>query len=225
MATALNIVHNAVVYPALGFMAGVAAGVVPYTEADRGWIMLGLLVAMAETVARLRGGLFSGKPVSEIRLGAALYGVPLALALRPLIRRFMPQWTNGRVPVEGFYGGGFDEKRERERRYGEVYTVTEFDRGYHVCFELPRRVPPSGARNDLGISAEMPEYDLGVGIDGSVLTVRGSVVDPLLRSLCGVSSAFPADFKTDVALDGPLGGFRHRYGNKLLEVAVLRQGA
>jgi hypothetical protein len=71
----------------------------------------------------------------------------------------------------------------------------------------------------------MPDYELKVGLSATTLVIRGSVVDPALRSVCGVSPAFPADFRTEISLGGPLHGFSHRYSNKLLEIAVLKPGA
>ena len=76
-----------------------------------------------------------------------------------------------------------------------------------------------------GLGDEMPDYDVKISLTDDSLTIRGSVVDPDLRAVCGVSPAFPADFQTDIPVSGRLSGFRHRYGEKLLEVAVLRQGA
>ena len=127
--------------------------------------------------------------------------------------------------MEGFYSKEFEAKRERQRRYGEVYDVQEFDRGYYVRLELPRTIPPSAAREERGLGSEMPDYDLDLSVAEGGLTIRGSVVDPELRAVCGISPAFPADFRTEIPLDGPLGGFRHRYAEKTLEVAVLKAGA
>ena len=225
MSTALNVLNNFILYPVLGYAAGLAAGLTPFTEADKNWIMAGLAVAIAETAWRLGPGLFRGVPVALMTYGPSLYGAPLGIVLRPLIARLIPEHHSGHVPVDGFYAGEFEEKRERERRYGQVYTVTEFDRGYHISFELPRTVPPSGVKEELVVGDEMPDYELGVEVGGSSVTVKGSVVDPRLRAICGVSSAFPADFKADVDLGAAIGGFRHRYADKLLEIAVLKQSA
>jgi hypothetical protein len=129
------------------------------------------------------------------------------------------------VPVEGFYAREFEPKREREKRYGEVYTVEEFDNGAYVRMELPREIPPSAARDELGLGTDMPDYDLRVSLNGGTLVVRGSVVDPQLRAICGVSPACPADFRTEIPLNGQVAGFRRRYSNKLLEIVVVNRGA
>ena len=129
------------------------------------------------------------------------------------------------MPVEGFYSGEFEAQREREKRYGEVYTVEEFDHGYYVRMDLPREIPPSAAKDELGLGDEMPDYNIKLELADRALTIRGSVVDSDLRAVCGVSPAFPADFRTELPVGGSLTGYRHCYGGKVLEVAVLRQGA
>jgi len=53
--------------------------------------------------------------------------------------------------------------------------------------------------------------------------VRGSVVDDRLRSLCGVSPSFPADFLTVIPVEGAIHGLCRRYGDKVLEVVVLKE--
>jgi ferredoxin len=222
MSTALNVVHNFLVYPLLFYVVGLITGLQPFTEADKSWIVLGVLLASVETLVRLREGIFGQVPADKMRFGASLYGAPLGIVAQPLLARLARSTTSGYVPVEGFYGTGFEEKRERERRYGEVYSVEEFDRGYYVRLELPRTIPPSAAREDLSMGDRMPDYDITVGLDRDSLTISGSVVDPALRAVCGISSAFPADFRTRISLRGPLNGFRQRYSDKVLELAVLK---
>lgn len=223
LSTALNMVQNFVLYPVAFLAFSVAGGMELFTESDRGPLIVGIIVALLESAWRLREGFF-GVPVAEMKLGPALYGAPLSLVLAPFLARLVPGRNSGHVPVEGFYSNEFDSKRERQRRYGEVYRVDDFDGGYLVSFELPSVVPASGAKENLGIGDEMPDYDVNVSLADGGLVVTGSVVDKELRALCGVSSAFPADFKTTIALEGSLTGFRHRYANRLLEVLVLKAG-
>jgi ferredoxin len=225
LSTALNILQNFILYPVVFVIFGYFSGLEPFTEADRGWIMLGLGLALVETTIRLRGGIFGSLPADKMAFVASFYGAPLGLVLRPFIQRFIRGHESGHVPVEGFYTGSFEAKREREKRYGEVYTVREFDSGYFVRFDLPREIPPSASRDELGLGEEMPDYDLTLDVNDHVLTLKGSVVDPELRAVCGVSPAFPADFSTTIELAGAGGGFRHRYADKVLEVAVLKQAA
>ena len=67
------------------------------------------------------------------------------------------------------------------------------------------------------------DFSLGGAQSGAV--AQGSVVDEELRALCGISSAFPADFKTPIALGNTLSGFRHRYTDKVLEIVAMKQAA
>lgn len=222
MSTALNVVHNFLLYPLLFYVVGLITGLEPFTEADKNWIVVGVLLASVETLVRLREGIFGQIPADKMRFGASLYGAPLGILAKPLLARLTRSTTSGYVPVDGFYGEEFEEKRERERRYGEVYFVEELDRGYYVRMELPRTIPPSAAREELAMGDTMPDYDITVGLDRDSLTIRGSVADPALRAVCGISSAFPADFRTQIPLRGPLVGFRQRYSDKVLELAVLK---
>ncbi len=224
VATASNVLLDFLLYPVLGYCVGLVAGMPPLGESDRGWIMLGIVVASVETMVRLRQGIFRARPVGEIALGGSAYGTPIAWLLRPLISQVARWRRNGVVPVEGFVGEVFESKRERERRYGEVYIVEEHAGGSYVRLELPRNIPASQARDRLQLGDEMPDYDLKVELDDGSLLVRGSVAAPELRAVCGVSPAFPADFLTRIPLRGIADRCVHRYENKLLEVVVVRKG-
>lgn len=226
LSTAVNVVQNFLLYPILLALMSYGLGAAaPFTEGDRGWIFLGLLLATIETTVRLSDGVFRMMPASRMRYGASLYGAPLGIVLKPLVRRLLGSYRGGWVPVEGFYASEFEAKREREKRYGEVYTVEEFEHGYYVRMELPREIPPSAAKEELALGDEMPDYSIKLELADRALTIRGSVVDSDLRAVCGVSPAFPADFRTEIPVSGRLTGYRHRYGGKVLEVAVLRQGS
>jgi len=225
VATVLNVALDFLLYPAVFAFLGSVEGMRALTGLNKNWIVLGVLVATVETLLRLRDTIVRARPKDEIRYGASFYGIPLGLALRPLLSRFVRSRRSGWVPVEGFYSRAFESKREREKRYGEVYALDEFEAGYCVRMELPRWIPPSVAKAELGFGDEMPDYDLRVAVGDGTLTVRGAVVDPDLRAVCGVSPAFPADFRTEIALAAPLAGFRHRYTDKLLEIVVLKRGA
>lgn len=220
--TALNVFLNFLLYPAIAVAVGFASGLQPFTEGDRNWIVAGIGLALFETLVRFRQGL-RGVPVSDMKLGASVYGAPLSLIMAPLLKRMGERQRSGRVPVEGFHGGEFEAKRERERRYGEVYEVEERAGGYYIRFELPRRVPQSSARDEMGIGQEMPDYDVDLSVNGSEMLVRASTVDRNLRAVSAVSSAFPPDFSTTITLANPVAGFRHRYSDKVLEIAVVKR--
>ena len=149
------------------------------------------------------------------------------MARLPLLGRWFGARSNSRVsgvvPHDGFLSGSHESKRERERRYGEVYEVEEWSGGYYVRMELPRRIPQSQARDRLGLGDEMPDYDIVLEATKEGLGVRGSVVDDRLRSLCGVSPSFPPDFFTVIPVEGAILGLSRRYGDKVLEVVVLKE--
>lgn len=136
-------------------------------------------------------------------------------------RRVRPRRTrSGMVPADGFFDPRFESKRERERRYGEVYTIDRYPAGAYVRLELPRRVPDSEAKRRLGIGDSMPDYELAVALDERGIVVRGGVRDATLRALCGISSAFPADFLTAIPVDPAWRLLRHRVRDKTLEIVV-----
>jgi len=129
---------------------------------------------------------------------------------------------SGFIPHDGFFSGDHGSKRERERRYGEVWSVEDWPGGSLVRLELPRLVPPSAARSRLGIGDEMPDYELRAECVGDAVVVHGHVAAPLLRTLCGISPAFPADFRTVIPLPGPVRAIHTRYVGKVLEILAER---
>jgi len=129
----------------------------------------------------------------------------------------------GHVPFDGFHDGGeFEEKQERERRYGEVYSLQERGGGYLLRLEFPRRVPHSAMKDQLGLPDEMPPYDYDLGLQNGYFVVKGRVEDPKLRKLAAVSPAFPPNFSAHIKLPGPVSGFKHRFVDKNLEVVLVK---
>jgi ferredoxin len=225
LATVLNIIQNFILYPVLFIGAALMSGsFTMFTEGDRGAITIGLFLAIAETMWRVRDGVFGFKPATQMKYGGSLYGAPLGIILNPLVARFVRGRQSGWIPFDGFYDRVFESKREREKRYGEVYNVAEFEHGYYIRMELPREIPPSAAKEELGFGDEMPDYDLRLAVDANAVIVSGSVADIELRKICGVSPSFPADFKVEIELSGRAGGFQYRYEDKLLEIAILKEG-
>ncbi len=127
-----------------------------------------------------------------------------------------------RVGFDGFTDERFDEKIDRDRRYGTVYTVREEANAFVVRIELPRRVPHSRLGPGWGIIAGPPEYVCAIQVAGGALEVRGSVRDATMRRLCYVLPSFPADFMTRIELGTPLGEFCHRLRNQILEIVVFK---
>lgn len=128
------------------------------------------------------------------------------------------------VAFDGFRNPLHDEKTERDRRYGTVYTVVEHDNAYLVSLEMPRRIPASSLKELWRLPDEMPDYDYSITLHGNVLAVRAGVRGEAMRRLSYVSASFPADFLTRIEFDKPMAAFKHRLRNKVLEIVVLKTG-
>jgi hypothetical protein len=222
--TALNIILNLILYPAiLTAAAAVLLGDSVFSIATRGWIFLGVVVAIVETVWRLREGILHAKPASEMIYRAAIYG----LAIAPLGAVLTRGGAKGRkverkVAFDGFQTNLHDEKLERDRRYGTVYTVKEYANAYLVRLEMPRQLPASSLKRLWNLPDEMPDYDYGIALGDNVLTVRASARGEALRRLSYVSSAFPADFMTRIEFGKQVAAFKHRLRDKVIEIVVLK---
>lgn len=131
--------------------------------------------------------------------------------------------TERKVAFDGFRSELYDEKIERDRRYGTVYTVSEEDNAYLVKLEMPRRVPNSALKRMWNLPDEMPDYDYSLSLSDGVLSIRGAVRGEALRRLSYVSSSFPSDFMTRIEFAKPVGAFRHRLRDKNLEIIVFKR--
>ena len=224
-ATGFNILLHCIVLPLVlvGFAIAVRGDSL-YSEAVRPWFLLGACLAAAEAMIRLREAIFKARPLSETVFRGSFYGPFLLPLVTPLLRSAEKRRKVGGVAFEGYYqsGGSYDEKRERERRYGEIYTVEERPNGYLVRLELPRTIPPSGLKDELGLGDEMPDYQLDLSLSGGWLEVHGKVVDARLRTVAATAPAFPPDFTTRVPLGQRCAGFVHRYRDKVLEVVLVK---
>jgi hypothetical protein len=185
-------------------------------------IFLGVALASIETIWRMREG-FQGRPADQVVYRAAFYGLPLGPLASPVVRVVETRQQQGSVGQDGFSDARFGEKLERERRYGEVYRLNEEPNGYLLQLEFPRTVPPSGVKEELGVADEMPDYDYEIALQNGFLVVKGKVTDPKVRKIATVSPAFPPDFTQNIKLPARVAGFRHRFVDKTLEVALPRK--
>src|ERR1700731_2423597 len=162
--TALNMILNLILYPILLTAFGVLVrGDGLYSQSTGGWIMLGILIAMGESAWRLREGIFHAKPASELIYRGCWYGIALAPLGSMLARaggRGRP--TERKVAFDGFEGTMHEDKTERDRRYGTVYTVGEYANAYLVRLEMPRKLPPSSLKRFWNLPDEMPDYDYNI---------------------------------------------------------------
>ena len=223
LATAANIFLNLVIYPVACVVAAIALRHVSlFTPVPHHWIVLGLAIGVGEAAWRLRESFFGAAPLSDVPLRGALYGPLLWPLGRFVIAALGARGAASSVGFDGFYAGRdhYDEKLERERRYGSVYRLEERDDAYILHVEFPRVLPPSSLADDLGLSREMPDYDYELALRDGTFEVHGRVTDPRVRKLTAVAPAFPSEFTTRVALRQPVQGFRHRYRDKMLEVIL-----
>jgi ferredoxin len=221
-ATGLNALHNFIIYPVALIIIGALLGRPVFSENLRYLIFLGVVLATVEAIWRMREGV-RGLPPDHVTYRAAIYGLPLAPLASPVVRMVEARQQQGSVGQDGFRDPRFEEKLERERRYGEVYRLIEESNGYLLQLEFPRKVPPSGVREELGVPEEMPDYDYDIALQNGFLVVKGKVTDPTVRKIAAVSSAFPPDFTQNIKLPGRVAGFRHRFVDKSLEVALPRK--
>jgi ferredoxin len=220
-ATVRNALLNMLLYPALGVAFAVGLRHQSFFSARMDlWIFLGVTFGACEWMVRMREAVLGGAEPSAAPLRGALYA-PVANALLGLVTAATRgQSQESRVGFDGFYGRRFEDKTERERRYGEVYRVEDLSGGYVVRLEFPSRLPATSLTDDLGLAGEMPDYDYDITLSNGHLVVRGMVIDPRARKLTAVAAAFPPEFTTRVALGRPVLGFRHRYRDKVLEIAL-----
>src|SRR5262249_6009968 len=177
-ATGLNILLDTVLYPALLMLLSTTVmGGSVFSQGINKMIFLGLFLAATETLIRLREAFFSGVPSDEATFRGTFYGLPLA----PFVSLFLGSAAKsrpvekGQMAFEGYYTQEFDEKTERARRYGEVFTIEEMGNAYLLRMELPRRVPVSAAKREMGIGDEMPDYDYDLSLRDGNFLVRGKV--------------------------------------------------
>ena len=157
--------------------------------------MLGVLLAAGEAAWRLREGVIHAKPASELTYRGCWYGLALAPLGSILVRAGgAGRRTERKVAFDGFEGTMHEDKTERDRRYGTVYTVAEYANAYLVRLEMPRKLPPSSLKRLWNLPDEMPDYDYNIMLGDNVITVSASVRGETIRRLSYVSSSFPADF-------------------------------
>jgi ferredoxin len=111
---------------------------------------------------------------------------------------------------------------ERDRRYGNDYSIERGEGFVRVTFRLPTRVPAVRDRFRYGLPEEMPRYRHHVDLEGSKLLVAGWVTDPKIKALTNTSSSFPGQFMRSLDLSSylpeeargkssPFLGFQERY--------------
>src|SRR5205809_551270 len=141
LATAANVFLNLVLYPIVILALAVSAGRADlFSLGVHKWIFLGLALGFTEAAFRMRESLFGGVPFGAAPVRGALYA-PLVWPLGRLVVLLAgARGSASGVGFDGFYGGEahFDEKLERERRYGSIYKIVDRDDAYILRLEFPR---------------------------------------------------------------------------------------
>jgi len=222
-ATGVNVLQNMILYPIVFAAIGaLSMDRVVFSQQLNSMIVLGVGIAVLEAIWRMREGVLHAMPLDQIIYRGAPYGALLIPVFMPFTRTLKRGGEQGTVAIDGFHDATFEEKMERERRYGEVFKLQEVGNGYLLTVEFPQRVPPSALKDELGIADEMPDYDYDLGLRNGFFVVKGHVTDANLRKLAAVSPAFPPDFMTNVELPNPVSTFKHRFRGKTLEVVLLK---
>jgi hypothetical protein len=222
-ATAANVMLNLLVYPVVLVVLAVGSGTVElFSMGVPRYVFYGVTIAVLEASFRLRESVFRGVPFNEAPLRGALYGLLLWPLGRVVIGLAGARGAESTVGFDGYYGKRehFDEKLERERRYGSIYKLEERDDAYILRLEFPRALPPTSLADELKLPPEMPDYDYDLRLNDGSFVVHGKVVDPQVRKLTAVAPAFPPEFTTRVPLRDAVSGFTHRYRDKTLEVIL-----
>ncbi|MBV8054638.1 MAG: hypothetical protein JO071_05290 [Deltaproteobacteria bacterium] len=129
------------------------------------------------------------------------------------------------IAFDGFHNGLFEEKCERDRRYGTVYCVSEEVNAFLVRLELPRRMPKSSLKQTWVLPDEMPDYVYVLNLMDNVLCIRAGLPDEARRRLSYISPSFPSDFQTRIEFQTPVEGYKHRLQNKVLEIIVYKKSS
>jgi len=222
--TAVNILHNAVLYPIVCAAVAVArhGTEIIFSNDINSYYLIGIILAAIEAGYRLRDGIFYAKPADEMRFPAAIYGLPLTFAVEPFLAKFTGRVRDLPIPVDGFYSKGFVDKLERERRYGNIYTVEDRGGAYLVRMEFPREMPDIIVANSSELPREMPDYDYDLALRDSQLIVKGKCLDDKVRKISSSVGAFPPEFTTVIPFQQRLAGFAHQFENKLLQVLLVK---
>jgi Fe-S-cluster-containing hydrogenase component 2 len=223
--TGVNLLMNFFLYP-LGFMVLAIAlhGLeILFRQQVNGFILLGVVLAFLEAVYRLRDGIFKARQPSEMLFRAAFYGIFLGGLAEFFIGRHRGVLRTQPIPVDGFYETGFVDKLERERRYGNVYSLQDWGESYYLRVEFPRKVPQMGPPINERLPREMPDYDYDLLLKNGTFIVKGKCTDETIRRVSSSLGAFPPEFTTIIHLREKVNAFAHRYENKLLEVLLLKE--
>jgi 4Fe-4S binding domain len=225
--TGLNILFNMLLYPLLCLAIAVAleGQQILFSQDVNTFILIGILLGAVEGVVRLRDGIFRAKSADEMIFRPSVYGSVLGLLLSPVLSKQTGMLRDVPVPVDGFYSPGFVAKLERERRYGNVYTIEDRGGALFLRMEFPRWIPDIGIPERAQIPDEMPDYDYDLALKDGHFIIKGKCTEERVRKISSSVGAFPPEFTTIIPLPEKITGFAHRFENKLLEVFLVKETA
>ncbi|MBI4720638.1 MAG: hypothetical protein HY770_05365 [Chitinivibrionia bacterium] len=111
---------------------------------------------------------------------------------------------------------------ERRKRYGYANKVEETGEAYTITMFFPTIVPPGELADKLGLPREMPDYDYGVALSESTLTVKARLRDENILKLTGIVNSFPDRFFKEFILAKPVSRFETDYRNKVLTITAFK---
>jgi NAD-dependent dihydropyrimidine dehydrogenase PreA subunit len=213
--TGLNIVHNFVLYPlAFIVIAVLVSGPqMIFSQGVNNYVLIGLLLAAVEAVWRLRKGIFRLQSPEEMEFPASVYGPALGAVVEPVLAKYGGLIRDVPIPVDGFYSKGFTDKLERERRYGNIYTLEDRGGAFLLRMEFPRSLPDLGLANRPDLPEELPDYDYDLALQNGHFVVKGKCTDEQVRKISSSVGAFPPEFTTLIPLPQKVSGFAHHFEN------------
>jgi hypothetical protein len=125
------------------------------------------------------------------------------------------------VAFDGYRDARYDDKLERDRRYGTVYKVTESAEAYLVRLELPRYLPATSLKQVWHLDTR-PAYDYTIQLDYNVVAIRARLRGEGPRRLAYVSPSYPSGFLTRIELAEPVTRFKHRLRGQSIEVIAYK---
>lgn len=220
--TGANILHNFLLYPlvCMAVAAVIRGPEIIFSSAINRFVLIGILIAIVEGVWRLRKGIFGVTPADQLEFPASIYGAPLGAIVAPLVAKYGGLLRDLPIPVDGFYSKGFVDKLERERRYGNVYTLEDRGGAFLLKMEFPRWMPDIGVAKKPQLPEELPDYDYDLALQDGQLIVKGKCLDEQVRKISSSVGAFPPEFTTAIPLNERVVGFAHHFENKLLQVIL-----
>lgn len=147
------------------------------------------------------------------------------------------------------YRDYIEPKRERRKRFGEIYEIYEREWRYEIVIEMPEKVPVVKEKFKYGLPDEMPDYLVDMDFEDRFLNVELEVPGPddwnpaspddsyerhdytnrigaeSLKLLAGRIGSFPEIITKQFEFPEPIKKAKWRYENHTLEIRALKENA